>query len=62
MVQILEQEACVVCKYFKALKADNQFGKCLRHPPSIAGSFPQVYVSDWCGEFTRKPEEQDLTE
>jgi hypothetical protein len=62
---------CQQCRFF--LKLSIEYGSCRRYPPQVIAKhekdfekpairyqsfdFPVVRISDWCGEFQKKSEE-----
>lgn len=54
----ISKEVCGTCIFFNREDAQDRKGQCRRNPPSVfyagydpATIFPEVSISDWCGEY-----------
>lgn len=56
-----DPQSCIACKFFLLAAPDALVGECRRYPPTPISDegravcvCPQMGVSDWCGEWSRK--------
>ena len=57
--------SCEYCKYFDAVESRySNHGLCRRNPPMLnphasGVRWPEVQITDWCGEFEQDTSEKD---
>jgi len=54
-------ESCGSCKFFFADEGD-RFGACRLNPPNENEGFPTVRTNNWCGQYKKEPEDDELME